>query len=175
MASRSRDKVSHTVSSMVFVGARRSSPPTAEVRYDCVLPPDREPMFPVSGARSEVPCMGSSRSSSVAVHVSAAHHLHGMMTRQKPLCLEALPEHGPTRQCPSWSAHGELRRSAGWMVLELTIVRVNEVPFEGIVIVGIRRRGARHHGRHGSNGLRGIAARVYGITSSNRKLGRSQG
>lgn len=71
IANRSRDNVSHTVSSIVLVGARRSSPPTAEVRYDCVFPAERDPMFPVSGARSEVPSMGSSRSSRVAMPKSA--------------------------------------------------------------------------------------------------------
>ena len=65
MASRSRDSVSHTVSSMVLVGARRSSPGMLDVKYDCVLAPPGA-ILPVSGARSEVPCSGSSRSSSVA-------------------------------------------------------------------------------------------------------------
>jgi hypothetical protein len=43
-----------------------------EVRYDCVFaPPGREEMLPVSGARSEVPWSGSSRSSRAAVeHIS---------------------------------------------------------------------------------------------------------
>ena len=42
-----------------------------DVRYDCVFaPPGREEMFPVNGARSDVPCSGSSRSSRVAVKVS---------------------------------------------------------------------------------------------------------
>jgi hypothetical protein len=69
MANRSRESVSHTVSSMVLVGARRSSPGMLDVRYDCVLAaPARDAMLPVSGARSDVPWRGSSRSSRVAVH-----------------------------------------------------------------------------------------------------------
>ena len=72
IASRSRDNVSHTVSSMVLVGARRSSPGMVEVKYDCVFaPPGREEMLPVRGVRSEVPWRGSSRSSREAVkHIS---------------------------------------------------------------------------------------------------------
>jgi hypothetical protein len=65
MARTSRDSVSQTVSSMVLVGARRSSPGMLEVRYDCAAP-DREDIFPVNGARSEVPWRGSSKSSRVA-------------------------------------------------------------------------------------------------------------
>lgn len=68
MANTSLDSVSQTVSSMVLVGARRSSPGMVDVRYDCVFAaPGRDEMLPVSGARSEVPCSGSSRSSRVAV------------------------------------------------------------------------------------------------------------
>ncbi|MBE7181326.1 MAG: hypothetical protein INR71_08980 [Terriglobus roseus] len=64
--------MAHTDSSMVPVGARRSSPGICDVRYDCVDDAPRPPllpwMLPVRGARSDVPCaaMGSSRSSSVA-------------------------------------------------------------------------------------------------------------
>jgi hypothetical protein len=52
---------------MVLVGARRSSPGMLDVKYDCVFVPPGA-ILPVSGARSEVPCNGSSRSSSVAVN-----------------------------------------------------------------------------------------------------------
>jgi hypothetical protein len=74
IAKMSLDSVSHTVSSMVLVGARRSSPGMLEVRYDCVFAaPDREEMFPVRGARSEVPWRGSSRSSRVAMGCQRMH------------------------------------------------------------------------------------------------------
>lgn len=77
-ASRSRRSVSHTVSSMVLSGARRSSPAIAELRYPCAEPAARwfelaceEVMVPVRGARSEVEAWlaGSSRSSRVAGRV----------------------------------------------------------------------------------------------------------
>lgn len=63
-ASRSRDKVSHTDSSIVLVGARRSSPGMEELRYDCGrgFRDEDDCMFPVKGARSELDCKGSSRS-----------------------------------------------------------------------------------------------------------------
>jgi hypothetical protein len=43
-----------------------------EVKYDCVFaPPGRDEMLPVRGARSEVPWIGSSRSSRLAIkHIS---------------------------------------------------------------------------------------------------------
>lgn len=66
MAKTSRDSVSHTVSSMVLVGARRSSPGMLDVRYDCV-PAGARCRLPVNGARSELAWSGSSRSSRVAV------------------------------------------------------------------------------------------------------------
>lgn len=63
-ANRSLDRVSHTDSSIVFVGARRSSPGIEEFRYDCGrgFRDDEDWMLPVSGARSEFVCIGSSRS-----------------------------------------------------------------------------------------------------------------
>lgn len=63
-ASRSRDNVSHTDSSMVFVGTRLSSPGIDELRYDWDrgLREDDDWMLPVNGARSEFDCRGSSRS-----------------------------------------------------------------------------------------------------------------
>ncbi len=129
MASRSRDSVSHTVSSMVLVGARRSSPGMVEVRYDCVLPPGREEMLPVSGARSEMPWIGSSRSSSVAV--------------------------------------GLVSRPQGDSGLQLTIVRVDQVPLHRVAVIGrVRHRGARHHSRHGDP----LCADV--LASLMRQLGR---
>lgn len=63
-AKRSRDSVSHTDSSIVFVGARRSSPGIEELRYDCGsgFRDDDDCIFPVNGALSEFVCRGSSRS-----------------------------------------------------------------------------------------------------------------
>ena len=62
-ASRSRDSVSHTDSSIVFVGARLSSPGIDELRYDWDrgLREEDDWMLPVKGARSEFDCEGSSR------------------------------------------------------------------------------------------------------------------
>jgi hypothetical protein len=114
IASRSRDSVSHTVSSMVLVGARRSSPGILDVKYDCVFAaPDRDDIFPVRGARSEVPCRGSSRSSRVAVG-------------------------------------RQLMYSCLLLVVSRTIIRVNQIALDCILVVGVRRSrgGARHHGRH---------------------------
>ena len=61
---RSRERVSHTDSSIVFIGARRSSPWMVELRYDCGMGLDRDEdwMLPVKGADSR----GSSRSFNVA-------------------------------------------------------------------------------------------------------------
>ena len=73
-ANKSLDRVSHTDSSMVSVGARRSSPGIEELRYDCGrgLRDDEDWMLPVNGARSELDCRGSSRSLMFAdrIHVS---------------------------------------------------------------------------------------------------------
>jgi len=68
-ANRSLDRVSHTDSSIVFVGARRSSPGIEELRYDWGrgLRDDEDWMLPVNGARSELDCKGSSRSLMLAV------------------------------------------------------------------------------------------------------------
>lgn len=69
-ARKSRDNVSHTDSSMVFCGARRSSPGIDEVRYD----PDIgglegvEDMLPVKGVRSEEVLRRGSSASIAAVH-----------------------------------------------------------------------------------------------------------
>ena len=63
-ACRSLDNVSHTVSSIVFVGARLSSPGIEEFRYDWEmgLREDEDCILPVKGARSEVGSRGSSSS-----------------------------------------------------------------------------------------------------------------
>lgn len=63
-ASISRDKVSHTDSSIVLVGARLSSPGIDELRYDLDrgLREEDDWMLPVNGTRSEVDCRVSSRS-----------------------------------------------------------------------------------------------------------------
>lgn len=56
-ASRSRDNVAHTVSSMVFCGARRSSPGMEDVRKEPVMlgrDEEEDAMFPVRGVRSVV-------------------------------------------------------------------------------------------------------------------------
>src|ERR1700761_3544495 len=67
-AFKSRDKVSQTDSSIVFVGARRSSPEIADVKYDWLFGPleddDRDCILPVKGVRSlAAGCSGSSKSS----------------------------------------------------------------------------------------------------------------
>ena len=65
-ANRSLERVSHTLSSMVFCGALRSSPGMEEVRYDWdtgFRDEVDEPMLPVRGVRSVVVWRGSSLSS----------------------------------------------------------------------------------------------------------------
>jgi hypothetical protein len=74
-----------------------------DVKYDCVFAaPDRDEMFPVRGARSEVPCRGSSRSSRVAVG-------------------------------------RQLMYSCLLQVVSRTIIRVNQIALDCIVVVGVCR------------------------------------
>jgi hypothetical protein len=76
-ARRSRRRVSHTDSSIVFPDARRSSPGMREVKYELEL----LPMLPVRGAREEVDCWcwrGSSRSSRLA---GACKHIFQIYNR----------------------------------------------------------------------------------------------
>ena len=73
-ARRSLDRVSHTDSSIVFVGALRSSPGMDELRYDCGSGSleDGGRMLPVKGARAD--CKGSSRSSISAIIALATNY-----------------------------------------------------------------------------------------------------